>query len=73
MAYATPGHTADSLSFLLAGGDGVTRLLTGDFVLGAGTTVIMHPDSNLRAYFASLDLMESLVVERSVQAAARPR
>ena len=34
---ATPGHTGDSLSFLLPA-DGT--LLTGDTVLGRGTTVV---------------------------------
>ena len=37
---ATPGHTADSLSFHLVA-DGA--LLTGDTVLGRGTTVVAHP------------------------------
>jgi glyoxylase-like metal-dependent hydrolase (beta-lactamase superfamily II) len=61
-AYATPGHTADSVSLLLvADEDGEARLLTGDMVLGRGTTVIMHPDGDLAAYFASIALMETLV------------
>ena len=37
---ATPGHTSDSVSALLQGEDGVVRLLSGDMVLGRGTTVI---------------------------------
>jgi len=60
-AYATPGHTSDSFSLVLAGGDRVTRLLTGDMVLGRGTTVITRPDGNLGDYFVSLTRMESLV------------
>ena len=41
---ATPGHTADSLSFVLPAERAV---LTGDTVLGRGTTVVAHPDGSL--------------------------
>ncbi len=55
---ATPGHTSDSLSFLVAD-DGGTAVLTGDTVLGRGTTVVAHPDGRLGAYLDSLrDLAE---------------
>ena len=54
----TPGHTSDSRSLLLSGPDGVSRLITGDMVLGRGTTVITYPDGDLAAYFESLDLLE---------------
>jgi len=63
---ATPGHTSDSRSLLLAGGDGVVRLLTGDMVLGQGTTVITHPDGNLGAYLESVARLQRLVAERGV-------
>jgi glyoxylase-like metal-dependent hydrolase (beta-lactamase superfamily II) len=60
--FATPGHTSDSCSLLLRGEfDNVSRLLTGDMVLGRGTTVITHPDGNLADYFESLDLLTELV------------
>ena len=46
--------------------DGISRLITGDMVLGRGTTVITHPDGDLAAYFDSLDLLEGLVRTRNV-------
>jgi glyoxylase-like metal-dependent hydrolase (beta-lactamase superfamily II) len=48
---ATPGHSADSLSFVLPQH---RALLTGDTVLGRGTTVVAHPDGQLGAYLESL-------------------
>jgi len=53
----TPGHTGDSLSFLLPA-DGA--VLTGDTVLGRGTTVVAHPDGRLGAYLDSLDRLHAL-------------
>jgi glyoxylase-like metal-dependent hydrolase (beta-lactamase superfamily II) len=54
---ATPGHTADSLSFLVPSERAV---LTGDTVLGRGTTVVAHPDGQLGAYLDSLDRLHRL-------------
>ena len=54
---ATPGHTADSLSFVLPAERAV---LTGDTVLGRGTTVVAHPDGQLGAYLDSLDRLHAL-------------
>ncbi|MFM1966756.1 MAG: hypothetical protein RL134_2481 [Actinomycetota bacterium] len=48
---ATPGHTSDCLSFHLPR-DGA--LLTGDTVLGRGTTVVAWPDGHLGDYLDSL-------------------
>jgi glyoxylase-like metal-dependent hydrolase (beta-lactamase superfamily II) len=62
----TPGHTSDSRSLLITGPDGVSRLITGDMVLGRGTTVITHPDGDLAAYFRSLDVLEALVATQNV-------
>lgn len=57
---ATPGHTADSVCFTLPA-DGA--LLTGDTVLGRGTTVVAHPDGRLDHYLASLDLLAQVVAD----------
>lgn len=54
---ATPGHTADSLSFWIPSERAV---LTGDTVLGRGTTVVAHPDGELGAYLGSLDRLHRL-------------
>ncbi len=53
----TPGHSSDSVSFLLAADDAV---LTGDTILGRGTTVVAHPDGRLRDYLASLQQLREL-------------
>jgi glyoxylase-like metal-dependent hydrolase (beta-lactamase superfamily II) len=60
---ATPGHTADSLSFVLPQERAV---LTGDTVLGRGTTVVMHPDGSLGAYLGSLERLRALAEAASV-------
>jgi glyoxylase-like metal-dependent hydrolase (beta-lactamase superfamily II) len=49
-AVATPGHTRDHVAFRLDDG----ALLTGDHVLGRGTSVVAHPDGDLAAYLDSL-------------------
>lgn len=59
----TPGHTADSLSFHLPA-DGA--VLTGDTVLGRGTTVVAHPDGRLGDYLDSLRRLRSLTVDDGV-------
>ena len=59
----TPGHTQDSLSFLLPGEQAV---LTGDTVLGRGTTVVAHPDGELGAYLDSLDRLHALAERHEV-------
>ena len=59
---ASPGHTADSVCLLLTA-DGA--LLTGDTVLGRGTTVIAG-DGSLADYLATLDRLRVLADERQL-------
>ncbi|MFF7967477.1 MBL fold metallo-hydrolase [Streptomyces sp. NPDC007903] len=59
----TPGHTSDSLSFHLPADRAV---LTGDTVLGRGTTLVAHPDGRLGEYLASLRRLRSLTVDDGV-------
>ncbi|MFC8921101.1 MBL fold metallo-hydrolase [Cellulosimicrobium sp. NPDC057127] len=93
---ATPGHTADSVCFVLPDdgpvatdhdadhhdaihheadhheadhhgtghGSSAGTVLTGDTVLGQGTTVIAAPDGSLGRYLASLDRLDALVAGR---------
>ena len=62
---ATPGHSADSLSFVIPSERAV---LTGDTVLGRGTTVVAHPDGHLGAYLGSLDRLHALAEAHEVTA-----
>lgn len=52
---ATPGHTADSVSFVLD-----DAVLTADTVLGRGTTVIDTEDGDLASYLESLRRLRGL-------------
>jgi len=60
---ATPGHTSDSLSFVLPAAQAV---LTGDTVLGRGTTMVAHPDGTLGAYLGSLRRLRDLAEAHEV-------
>lgn len=52
----TPGHSGDSVCFAYDG-----FVLTGDTVLGRGTTVVAWPDGNLAAYLESLALLTDVI------------
>ncbi|MFD3926438.1 MBL fold metallo-hydrolase [Streptomyces sp. NPDC058614] len=60
---STPGHTSDSLCFHLPADRAV---LTGDTVLGRGTTLVAHPDGRLGDYLDSLRRLRSLTVDDGV-------
>jgi len=68
---ATPGHTADSVSLLVAPTPRIAAapgedpepagaVLTGDTVLGRGSSVIAHPDGHLGSYLSSLRRLREL-------------
>lgn len=54
---ATPGHTADCLSFHVPDEGAI---FTGDTVLGRGTTVVAWPDGHLADYLGSLESLRQL-------------
>jgi glyoxylase-like metal-dependent hydrolase (beta-lactamase superfamily II) len=56
----TPGHTADSVSFVVSDARGRNALLTGDTILGSGTTVIAYPEGRLADYLSTLDRLIGL-------------
>jgi len=60
---ATPGHSSDSLSFRV---NGDSAILTGDTVLGRGTTVIDWPDGRLGEYLDTLDTLAEMINEHDV-------
>lgn len=60
----TPGHTADSVCFALPAAGAV---LTGDTVLGRGTSVVTHPDGALGPYLESLRRLQGLCAEERVR------
>ncbi|MCV9994742.1 MBL fold metallo-hydrolase [Paeniglutamicibacter sp. ZC-3] len=55
----TPGHTSDSLCFLLPDDGANGSMLTGDTILGRGTTILDAPDGTLGDYLSSLDKLEA--------------
>lgn len=56
----TPGHTSDSVSFHLPADGPGGSVLTGDTILGRGTTIIDYPDGRLGDYLDSLQRLSRL-------------
>jgi glyoxylase-like metal-dependent hydrolase (beta-lactamase superfamily II) len=56
----TPGHSSDSLSFTVPDDDTGVAVLTGDTILGRGTTVVAFPDGRLHDYLLSLKRLAAL-------------
>lgn len=54
----TPGHTPDSVCFVVD--DTRTVIFTGDTVLGRGTTIVPYPEGNLRSYLHSLERLRDI-------------
>lgn len=61
---ATPGHTGDSTCFRLPAEN---TLLSGDTILGRGTTVVAFPDGVLGPYLDSLALIGEMAEEGLVE------
>lgn len=57
---ATPGHSADSVCFVLDADGASGSVLTGDTILGRGTTVIAAPDGSLAEYLDALAVLRAL-------------
>jgi glyoxylase-like metal-dependent hydrolase (beta-lactamase superfamily II) len=62
-AITTPGHSADSVCFVV-GAD--AALLTGDTILGRGSTVVARPDGRLADYLETLQRLRALVAQRQL-------
>jgi len=59
VAIPAPGHTRDSVCFLVdRGGDRV--IFTGDTILGRGSSVVMWPDGDIGAYLETLKTLSEL-------------
>lgn len=57
----TPGHSSDSVCFTLGG-----AILTGDTVLGRGTSLVAHPDGRLEDYLASLRTLSRMCADDGI-------
>jgi glyoxylase-like metal-dependent hydrolase (beta-lactamase superfamily II) len=58
----TPGHSSDSVCFVLD-----DAILTGDTVLGRGTSLVAHPDGRLSEYLDSLQALSRMCTESGIR------
>jgi glyoxylase-like metal-dependent hydrolase (beta-lactamase superfamily II) len=56
-ALHTPGHASDHLCFALPAANGDKVLFSADHVMSWSTSIVSPPGGDMRAYFASLDLL----------------
>lgn len=59
---ATPGHSSDSVCLVVD-----SSIVTGDTVLGRGTTLVAHPDGRLTEYLSSLRLLADVCADEGVE------
>jgi glyoxylase-like metal-dependent hydrolase (beta-lactamase superfamily II) len=69
-AVHTPGHTSNHLCFALREEN---ALFSGDHVMGWSTSVISPPDGDMRAYMASLDLLQRMAARSARPSRSSPR
>ncbi|MET0862248.1 MAG: MBL fold metallo-hydrolase [Microbacterium sp.] len=76
---ATPGHTSDSVCFhlpddgALDSAEPVGSVLTGDTILGRGTTILAQAEGALHDYLASLERLRDLPQAQLVLPAHGPK
>lgn len=63
-AIATPGHTANHLSFAFESDAGESALFSGDHVMAWSTSIVAPPDGAMADYMASLDRLLERPTER---------
>lgn len=59
LTLGTPGHSADSLSFVV-GGPEASVVVTGDTLLGVGSTVVEHPEGRLDDHLRALETLSAI-------------
>lgn len=59
---ATPGHSSDSVCFVAG-----ESIVTGDTVLGRGTSLVAHPDGRLSEYLDSLHTLSRTCADSGIR------
>lgn len=63
--HPTPGHSSDSVCITVTNSSG-RYLMSGDTLLGKGTTLVAHPDGRLDEYFESLRYLRDHCLEEQI-------